>query len=240
MPFLFCYYLFMTQTATLGTAAYYDKHIYTNLHETVGLGLDATPSTTVAWVQQLGIIPTDTSCTILEVGCGAGRNLKAISETFPKAQLYGFDGSPLAISIASQGLPDVTLRVGNMFDTWPFEQQFDIIFDITASIPESLTEEALDSYTTTLFQTLKPGGYAIIEAISPNDQSSRRFGDGKVVTWVHGEDTKTERLMDLPEAKTLYEKHGFKIFDSRIEQFEATAFGSVVQREFIQLVIRKP
>ena len=229
----------MTQTATPGTAAYYDKHIYTNLPETVGLGLDATPSTTVGWVAQLGIIPTDTAPTILEVGCGAGRNLKAIHEAFPKAHLYGFDGSPLAISIASQGLPNVTVRTGDMFGPWPFRQQFDVIFDITASIPESLTEQALDTYTAALYTSLKPGGYAIIEAISPNDQSSRRFGNGKVVHWASGQDIKTERLMDLEEAKALYEKHRFKIITTRIEQFEATAFGSTVQREFIQLVVQK-
>ncbi|HSX47539.1 MAG TPA: class I SAM-dependent methyltransferase [Patescibacteria group bacterium] len=221
------------------TAVYYDRHIYPKLKLTLGLGLNDTPSTVIEWMSCLGIVQTDNPLKILEIGCGAGRNLKALQTSFPKSQIFGFDGSPTALTMARRGLPKVKLSNGDIYGIWPFQTHFDLIFDITAGIPESLSQVELHKYVLNLYKSIKPGGYAIIEAISPNDSSSRRFGQGKIVHWVSGKDKKTERLMSLKEACNLYEKFGFKVIASRNENFLAEAFGDKVQREFIQLILQK-
>src|SRR6185312_3603539 len=57
--------------------------------------------------------------TILEVGCGTGRNLILAARRYPHARLYGFDVSPAmletaAASIAKAGLSDrITLAQGD-------------------------------------------------------------------------------------------------------------------------------
>lgn len=237
---IFCYDLKMEPSQIPGTAAFYDKHIYSRLHETLGLGQDATPSTAIVWAVKLGKIRTNTKLDILDIGCGAGRNLKTILSYFPESQLFAFDGSPLAIKMARSGFPQVKLATGDMYNTWPFQEQFDLVFDITSGIPEARTEQDLETYTEHLYKSLKNGGYAVIEAISPNDGSSRRFGTDKIVHWKHEGDTKPERLMSHLEAEVLFEEYGFEIIASRTIKFTAHAFGETVQREFIQLVIRKP
>jgi SAM-dependent methyltransferase len=221
-----------------GTAAYYEKHIYVNLPETIGLGLDDTPSSAVAWAERLGLMPNDSQCQMLEIGCGAGRNLNELRQVFPKAKLYGFDGSPTALRMARAGLPEVTLALGDIYGTWPFKQQFDIVWDITAGIPEAASRSALDKYASSLRAAVKAGGHVVVEAITPNDESSKRFGRGHVVNWVSGSDIKRERLMSLADARHLFERHAFKVVDSQLVKFEAVAFVETVQREFLQLALR--
>jgi SAM-dependent methyltransferase len=223
-----------------GTAGYYNKHIYPDLEHTLGLGAYDPPSTAIAWVVELGIVPADARWKMLEIGCGAGRNLKALRLAFLRAKLFGFDGSPKAVQMAREGLPLAGLETGDIHGEWPFKGPFDLVLDITTGIPESATAEALDTYITKMKAALRPGGYAVVDAIGTGDGSSRRFGDGEVVTWKAGGDTKLERLITLEDAQALYERHGFETKQGRIERFAGEAFGVVIEREFVQLLLRKP
>lgn len=60
--------------------------------------------------------------TVLEVGCGTGRNLIAVAKRYPTARLYGFDISEAMLdtaraSVAKAGLSDrITLRRGDATD----------------------------------------------------------------------------------------------------------------------------
>jgi SAM-dependent methyltransferase len=232
-----------TPIAAPGTSAYYDKHIFPRLHETLSIGSGDPPSRAIDWMLELGVVDGSRPLSILEVGCGAGRNLVAMRKIFPNATLHGFEGSQLALEMARSALGDAVLVHGDLHGIWPFPGPHDLVLDITCGIPESPTEADVHDYAGKLHAAVLPGGYALIEAVSKGDQSSRRFGSGNVVTWEREGDAKPERIIDMSEAQELYVSHGFEIVASRIEQFEEEAFSSEgvnIGREFVQLVIRRP
>lgn len=48
--------------------------------------------------------------TVLDVGCGSGDNLAALSQAMPQLELYGADVSPEALMLAAQRAPGADLR----------------------------------------------------------------------------------------------------------------------------------
>ena len=223
-----------------GTAKYYERHIYPRLSETIPIGSHDDPSNAVQWILDLDIVKPDQDMLVLEIGCGAGRNLVEARRLLPAAKLYGFDGSPYALLMAREAIPEAMLAFGDFHTIYPFKETFDLIFDIKSGIPESSIGEALEAYVQNLYQALQPGGFAVIEAISLNDPSSQRFGRGNLVTWEHNGETKIERLITLDEAVTLYQQQGFQVITHRIEAFEAFSFNARVQRELIQILLQRP
>jgi SAM-dependent methyltransferase len=187
-------------------------------------------------------ISPDATLSVLEIGCGAGRNLVRLRELLPHAALYGFDGSSRALSMARSALPGVFLKRGDIHGLWPFHRQFDLVADITAGLPESVTARDLKLYVSNLWASLRNGGQSVVEGISSEDPSSKRFGSGAIVIWEHEGDTKTDRLMSMKEAVALYEGAGFDIVSTRIQHVVDAAFNDVpnIDHEVIQLIIQKP
>lgn len=99
---------------------------------------------------------------VLEVGCGTGRNLAMIGELYPHARLFGLDISAEMLATARtklrrHGRPDVALRVADAtnFTAASFEQRgFDriVISYALSMIPE--WEKAIDA----AIAALNPGG----------------------------------------------------------------------------------
>jgi S-adenosylmethionine-diacylgycerolhomoserine-N-methlytransferase len=99
---------------------------------------------------------------VLEVGCGTGRNLAALGELYPGARLFGLDISAEMLATAKAKLrrrnrPDAVLRVADAtnFTAASFDQEgFDriVISYALSMVPE--WEKAVDA----AIAALKPGG----------------------------------------------------------------------------------
>jgi 2-polyprenyl-3-methyl-5-hydroxy-6-metoxy-1,4-benzoquinol methylase len=63
---------------------------------------------------------------VLDVGCGSGDNLVALSEAFPRLLLAGVDVSPQALTIASRRLPTASFRPLDA-QTEKLDQRFDLV-----------------------------------------------------------------------------------------------------------------
>ena len=79
--------------------------------------------------QLLKLISTLHVKTVLDVGCGAGDNLSALSQAMPHLQLAGADVSAEALALTSKRVPGVTLH---QFDaqTHALDQKFDLVMSI--------------------------------------------------------------------------------------------------------------
>ncbi len=99
---------------------------------------------------------------VLEVGCGTGRNLAVLGELYPGARLFGLDISAEMLATAKaklrrQNRPDAVLRVADAtnFTAASFDQEgFDriVISYALSMVPE--WEQAVDA----AIAALKPGG----------------------------------------------------------------------------------
>lgn len=81
---------------------------------------------------------------ILDYGCGAGRSLPYLRESFPDAQIWGFDVSEQSIEQAAHRMPDAHLSAhwGHIANT-----QFDLIIaaNVFHHIPVEERQTALDN-----------------------------------------------------------------------------------------------
>lgn len=93
----------------------------------------------------------------LEIGCGTGYVLSAISKTFPNAELQGSELFTRGLTIAASRLPAVHLMQMDARRI-PFVDEFDSIgaFDVLEHIQED--EKVLSQ----IYRALKPQGYCII------------------------------------------------------------------------------
>jgi len=67
--------------------------------------------------------------TVLDVGCGSGDNLAALSRAMPQLELYGADVSPEALALAAQRAPGAGLREFDV-QTTKADEQFDLVMAI--------------------------------------------------------------------------------------------------------------
>jgi SAM-dependent methyltransferase len=81
------------------------------------------------WFAETVLLPLAAKRSILEVGCGAGRNLKALRDADPHVSLSGFDISPAAIANAKHHVPTADLKVGSLYDlSQHADGSFDVVF----------------------------------------------------------------------------------------------------------------
>ncbi len=100
---------------------------------------------------------------ILEVGCGTGRNLKALARTFPKAQITGVDLCAPMLAKAEKSTAGYAERITLLHEAYA-----------TALLPEASCDLVLFSYALTMFNPgfdtaldtarthLKPGGLVAV------------------------------------------------------------------------------
>ncbi len=90
---------------------------------------DATAHQMSRWFAETVLLPLAAKGSILEVGCGAGRNLKALRDADPDVSLSGFDISPAAIANAKHHVPTADLKVGSLYDlSQHADGSFDVVF----------------------------------------------------------------------------------------------------------------
>jgi SAM-dependent methyltransferase len=104
-------------------------------------------------------------CTVLDLGCGNGKNVKYFVEGYAKSGI-GYDISKTAIVAAkklSEGL-DIKYEVRSIGEKFPLENEsVDIILDVTSS--NSLSEFEREVYLQETQRVLKPGGYLFVRAL---------------------------------------------------------------------------
>ena len=103
---------------------------------------------------------------LLDFGCGTGRELPALAEAFPDAEIVGVDVSKEAIRVARRNVDDRRVKV---FDTTEFaaseEADFDMVYSsgVFHHIPPPERPAAL----TLVKSTLRRGGVLVVSEHNP-------------------------------------------------------------------------
>jgi len=108
--------------------------------------------------------------TILEYGCGIGRNLPFLKDAFPAASIKGSDVAPKSLEIARNGNPDVEFFLE---DGAANTGSFDLIF--VASVYHHIPPPQRAQVTATLADRLNPGGELYIFEHNPYNPITRRI-----------------------------------------------------------------
>jgi SAM-dependent methyltransferase len=100
------------------------------------------------WLVDAILEPLDPR-SILEIGCGGGRNLAALAQAFPGATLHGFDPSPNAVARAKASLQGTaaTVEEGTNESVLPLlaSGSFDVVlsFGVLMMVPEEAARSTL-------------------------------------------------------------------------------------------------
>jgi len=130
---------------------------------------------------------------LLEVGCGTGRNLAALARLFPEARLTGLDLSPHMLRRARSALRHAeertTLLEADYLDAPDFSEPFDLIlFSYSLSMMHPVQEAILDRAR----RDLGPGGLlAALDFYDSNFNLYKRymrtnhvFVDGRLLPFI--------------------------------------------------------
>jgi SAM-dependent methyltransferase len=152
----------------------------------------------IKWLRRKQKVDT-TEFTVLDLGCGNGKNLNYIVDLFAK-QGIGYDISPTAINHARElaGTLPVTYEVRSISDTFPLEDaSIDLVMDVTAS--NSLNEGERAKFLKEISRVLKPGSYCFTRALCKDgDENAKNlikdFPGSEHDTYVLAETGITERV----------------------------------------------
>ncbi len=157
-----------------------------------------------------------TDFTVLDLGCGNGKNLIYAVENFCKAGI-GYDISKTAIDQArklSDGL-NISYEVRSIGEKFPLENNsVDIVLDVTSS--NSLNEAEREIYLQEISRVVKPEGFIFVRALClDGDKNARQlikeFPGSEKDTYVLPDVGVTERVFSKEDFVKTYE-HYFEIF----------------------------
>nr|VFJ88614.1 MAG: Methyltransferase domain-containing protein [Candidatus Kentron sp. H]VFJ90721.1 MAG: Methyltransferase domain-containing protein [Candidatus Kentron sp. H]VFJ96872.1 MAG: Methyltransferase domain-containing protein [Candidatus Kentron sp. H] len=97
---------------------------------------------------------------ILDVGCGTGREIKALSETCPDC--VGVDHLPAMVEFARSKYPELSFQVGDMFSL-RLGRAFDAITCLGGVMLYALTHEEIDDTLRTFAAHARTGTLLILE-----------------------------------------------------------------------------
>jgi hypothetical protein len=90
---------------------------------------DETAQRVSEWLAREVLQPLGGDGAYLELGCGAGRNLRALSATAPAATLYGLDINEGAVREARRTVPNATVEHGSLYElTGHSDGSADVVF----------------------------------------------------------------------------------------------------------------
>jgi ubiquinone/menaquinone biosynthesis C-methylase UbiE len=135
--------------------------------------------------------------TVMEFGCGMGRNIPYFTEAYPEAEVIGYDISESSLELARKSNPKIEFTA----ELESKENAFDCVF--ISNVYHHIHPDLRDTATAGLFRSLKPGGQLIIFEHNPYNPITRHM----VNTCEFDEDA---ILLKKSETKKLFEKHGFK------------------------------
>lgn len=142
----------------------------------------------------------------LDIGCGKGRNALFLARH--GFAVSAFDAVETAIHIARERAAEASvameLHVGFLDERWPYpDEAFDVVLDDTASMSIGY-EAGMQVCRAEIARVLKPGGYAVVDALALDDPFLRCFPAGEEPNTVILPDGKVERLTTQEELRACY------------------------------------
>ena len=157
-----------------------------------------------------------TTCTVLDLGCGTGRNALHLAEEGVKAA-YGIDISKTAIqhaheAVRAKGLTNAHFSVGSIGAslTALSDQSCNIILDVTASNALSESERAV--YLSEMHRVLAPNGHIFVRALCKDGDANakeliRTSPGPEVDTYIMPDTGFVERVFTKADFEALYGQH---------------------------------
>jgi SAM-dependent methyltransferase len=108
---------------------------------------------------------------ILEYGCGIGRNIKFLRQTFPSADVFGSDISAASLELAKSENPGVQFWQEDA--TQPPTSEFDLIF--VAGVFHHVPPQQRGGVAQVLFERTSVGGQLIVFEHNPYNPVTRRI-----------------------------------------------------------------
>jgi SAM-dependent methyltransferase len=182
----------------------------------------------------------------VDIGCGKGRN--AIYLATLGYEVYGLDYIQLAIDTACQLAEERNVSNGvHLFRTeidkpWPFvDHSFDVAIDCFSSI-DIETEEGRVVYRQEMYRTLKPGGYALVTAVSADDEIEseliKRYPGEEKNSTLWPTNGKFQKDYSEEELRVFYRE--FYIAELRTIQQPAVKLGREFTATNYWMVLKKP
>ena len=108
---------------------------------------------------------------ILEYGCGIGRNIPYLRETFPGCEIIGSDISQASLAIAQEAQPETTFFLET--NETPTLDKFDLIF--VAGVYHHIPRQDRAAVSVTLRERLVQNGDIIVFEHNPYNPVTRRI-----------------------------------------------------------------
>ncbi len=166
----------------------------------------------IKWIKNNKHIDLYSDITVLDLGCGVGRNSFYMADNYD-ATVHGYDFSSDAIEKANNihGHELVTFTERNIGKPFPLDDNsIDIILDVTAS--NALNEFERGIYLKECGRVLKPGGYMYVRTLArEGDKNAQKmikeFPGPDYDTYKHPQLGVTERIFSGPDFKEMYNQH---------------------------------
>lgn len=142
--------------------------------------------------------------TILEYGCGIGKNLPFLKKLFPESIIYGYDISKKSLHIAAQNNPTVNFTFNDM------PKNIDLI--VIAGVLHHIAPPERNNVIRDIYQSITPGGKLFIFEHNPYNPITRHL----VNTCIFDKDAV---LITAKKLKFLLKNHGFMISKTRYTLF---------------------
>ncbi|MCA9353141.1 class I SAM-dependent methyltransferase [Patescibacteria group bacterium] len=163
----------------------------------------------IKWVKRNKHLDLYSGITVLDLGCGVGRNSFYMADTYG-ARVYGWDFSHDAIekacAIHRHTLIDFEER--NISDPFPLPNaSVDLILDVTSS--NALNDREREMYLRECARVLKHGGYMYVRTLAKEGDKNaqtmiKEFPGGEYDTYHHPQLDVIERVFSGPDFKVLY------------------------------------
>jgi cyclopropane fatty-acyl-phospholipid synthase-like methyltransferase len=164
------------------------------------------------WIKKNKHMNFTSDSTVLDLGCGVGRNGYYMAETY-NAHVHAWDFSSHAIEKGKSlfNHTHLSFEKRDMTDRFPLDDNsVDLILDITAS--NALNESGRAQYLAEMNRVLKPGGYIYLRTLAKEGDKNakeliKRFPGGEYDTYKHPDLGITERVFSGPDFKAVYEPY---------------------------------
>lgn len=163
------------------------------------------------WIKKNNNMDFNSSITVLDLGCGVGRNSYYMSEHYG-ATSYAWDFSEAAVEKGKKLFQHENFHIEkrDMTETFPLaDNSVDLILDITAS--NALDESGRVKYLSEMNRVLKPSGYIYLRTLAKEGDKNakgliKNFPGKEKDTYIHPDLKVTERVFSGPDFKDLYGK----------------------------------
>lgn len=157
-----------------------------------------------------------TDFTVLDLGCGNGKNIIYAVENFCKSGI-GYDFSKTAIDLAKKdsGALPIHYEIRSIAEPYPLaNNSVDIILDITSS--NSLNSSERSIYLSEMYRVLKSGGWLLVRTLClDGDKNAKKliaeFPGSGPGTYILPNLGIHETVFSEAEFKNVYESTGFHI-----------------------------